>query len=202
MIQVSLPVIQHEVKVIFIDDCAVIDTWIRGLSLQGMMDLLSRCSLSPTTLQQSLPSVRPHGWPTNPTQAVPRKGNPKGYWSGSHVESQEWWFHCELMRLQRKEDWDDRFESFQRTLAVTPTINAPENFKKLLVFLSPLAFSLATKNRAGWRSLTETGREEGTETRWQIPTITLYDRCTIRNYYEYTPGLQSMDSGVINVDVG
>jgi len=97
---------------------------------------------------------------------------------------------------------DDRFESFQRTLAVTPTINAPENFKKLLVFLSPLAFSLATKNRAGWRSLTETGREEGTETRWQIPTITLYDRCTIRNHYEYTPGLQSMDSGVINVDVG
>ena len=28
-------VIQHEVKVIFIDDCAVIDTWIRGLSLQN-----------------------------------------------------------------------------------------------------------------------------------------------------------------------
>jgi len=75
-----------------------------------------------STKPSFLPPFRPPTWMIYESYSgcsTKRKpeGNPKGYWSGSHVESQEW-FQCELTRLQRKEDWDDRFESFQRTLSL------------------------------------------------------------------------------------
>src|SRR6267378_685818 len=90
------------------------------------------------------------------------------------------------MRLQRKEDWDDRFESFQRTFAVTPTINAPENFKKLLVFLSPLAFSLATKKSCGMKVVDENGkrrrnRDKMTDSHNHV-VRSLYDKESLRIY--------------------
>jgi len=81
---------------------------------------------------------------------------------------------------------DDRFESFQRTLAVTPTINAPENFKKLLVFLSPLAFSLATKNLCGMKVVDGNGkrrrnRDKMTDSHNHV-VRSLYDKESLRVY--------------------